>query len=149
MIKHLQCLGFGYQRDMRAKKNIAFSEQKSEKQRLEKGSGSTADQRRRGSQIDSKFYASEREKIVRGADIILCTLNSAGLPWLNELLSSTKRPILCVIVDEACQAKEVETLIPLRWATNKLVLVGDPCQLPPTVLSSVKSFSMFWLPVYP
>mmetsp|Transcript_4613 Transcript_4613/g.6660 ORF Transcript_4613/g.6660 Transcript_4613/m.6660 type:complete len:991 (+) Transcript_4613:232-3204(+) len=43
-----------------------------------------------------------------------------------------------VIVDEACQSVEPATLIPLV-ATNScrsLVLLGDPCQLPPTVLAS-------------
>jgi AAA domain len=42
-----------------------------------------------------------------------------------------------VIVDEACQSVEPATLIPVI-ATNScrsLVLLGDPCQLPPTVLS--------------
>lgn len=42
-----------------------------------------------------------------------------------------------VIVDEACQSVEPATLIPII-ATNScrsLVLLGDPCQLPPTVRS--------------
>lgn len=44
-------------------------------------------------------------------------------------------PFSCVIVDEAGQSCEVETLIPLIHRCNKLILVGDPRQLPPTVKS--------------
>jgi senataxin len=39
------------------------------------------------------------------------------------------------IVDEAAQATEPATLIPLRYGCRTLVLVGDPRQLPATVLS--------------
>ena len=38
------------------------------------------------------------------------------------------------VVDEAAQALPPATLIPMRRAT-RLVLSGDPCQLPPTVKS--------------
>ena len=40
-----------------------------------------------------------------------------------------------IIVDEAAQATEPSTLIPLRYGCRRLVLVGDPRQLPATVLS--------------
>ena len=48
-------------------------------------------------------------------------------------------PLSCpfVIVDESCQSVEPASLIPLT-STNScrsLVLLGDPCQLPPTVRS--------------
>jgi len=42
-----------------------------------------------------------------------------------------------VIIDEACQAVEPGSLIPI-FSTNScrsLVMLGDPCQLPPTVIS--------------
>ncbi len=78
---------------------------------------------------------------VLNADVVLCTLNSSGLAWLDDLLSQVDEngdPILlAVIVDEACQATELETLIPLRWGTQKIYLVGDPKQLEPTVQSPV------------
>ncbi|WAR06875.1 SETX-like protein [Mya arenaria] len=38
-------------------------------------------------------------------------------------------------IDMATQAIELDTLIPLQYGSTKLVLVGDPEQLPPTVLS--------------
>jgi len=42
-----------------------------------------------------------------------------------------------VVVDEACQSLEAATLVPVVNANPKcLVLLGDPMQLPPTVLSN-------------
>lgn len=48
-----------------------------------------------------------------------------------------------VIVDEACQSVEPATLIPLVSSDTcrSLVLLGDPCQLPPTVRSDESSTS--------
>jgi len=42
-----------------------------------------------------------------------------------------------VLIDEACQSVEPATLIPLVSSNScrSLVLLGDPCQLPPTVLA--------------
>lgn len=44
-----------------------------------------------------------------------------------------------VIVDEACQSVEPASLIPITSTSTcqSLVLLGDPCQLPPTVLSDL------------
>ena len=39
-------------------------------------------------------------------------------------------------MDEACQATEVSTLIPLLLNPQKCVLIGDPKQLPATVISA-------------
>ncbi len=39
-----------------------------------------------------------------------------------------------VVVDEAGQSKISETVIPLTLAPKSLLLVGDPKQLPPTLL---------------
>ncbi|GMH85877.1 hypothetical protein TrVE_jg3973 [Triparma verrucosa] len=45
-----------------------------------------------------------------------------------------------LIIDEACQSLEAATLVPLTTTRCKsLVLLGDPMQLPPTVLSSSPS----------
>lgn len=47
-----------------------------------------------------------------------------------------------VIVDEAAQTVEVSTLIPLKYGCKTCVLVGDPAQLPATVISrNAKDFS--------
>uniref|UniRef100_A0A8D0LAZ5 Senataxin n=1 Tax=Sphenodon punctatus TaxID=8508 RepID=A0A8D0LAZ5_SPHPU len=74
--------------------------------------------------------------IILESHIICCTLSTSG----GFLLESAFRrqgldPFSCVIVDEAGQSCEVETLIPLIHRCSKLVLVGDSKQLPPTVIS--------------
>ncbi|XP_006835057.1 PREDICTED: probable helicase senataxin [Chrysochloris asiatica] len=74
--------------------------------------------------------------IILESHIICCTLSTSG----GLLLESAFRgqggvAFSCVIVDEAGQSCEVETLTPLIHRCNKLVLVGDPKQLPPTVIS--------------
>ena len=40
-----------------------------------------------------------------------------------------------MIIDEACQAVELDCLIPLQHGVSKVIAVGDPEQLPSTVLS--------------
>ncbi|NXN15898.1 SETX helicase, partial [Indicator maculatus] len=75
-------------------------------------------------------------EIILESDIICCTLSASGGGLLESTLSRQGvDPFSCVIVDEAGQSCEVETLIPLIHRCNKLVLVGDPRQLPPTVKS--------------
>ncbi|XP_061867383.1 probable helicase senataxin isoform X3 [Colius striatus] len=74
--------------------------------------------------------------IILESDIICCTLSTSGGGLLESAFSRQGLdPFSCVIVDEAGQSCEVETLIPLIHRCNKLVLVGDPKQLPPTVKS--------------
>lgn len=46
---------------------------------------------------------------------------------------------------KAGQSCEVETLTPLIHRCNKLILVGDPKQLPPTVISVVRFFTFVLL----
>ncbi|NXW57350.1 SETX helicase, partial [Eurystomus gularis] len=75
-------------------------------------------------------------EIILEADVICCTLSASGGCLLESTFSRKGvDPFSCVIVDEVRQSCEVETLIPLIHRCNKLVLVGDPRQLPPTVKS--------------
>ncbi|XP_031433950.1 probable helicase senataxin isoform X1 [Clupea harengus] len=74
--------------------------------------------------------------ILQEANIICCTLSTSGSVVLESAFRRRGRvPFNCVIIDEAGQAKEMETLIPLLFRCPSLVLVGDPDQLPPTVIS--------------
>ncbi|KFQ45021.1 putative helicase senataxin, partial [Nestor notabilis] len=74
--------------------------------------------------------------IILESDIICCTLSTSGGSLLESVFfRQGLDPFSCVIVDEVRQSCEVETLIPLIHRCNKLVLVGDPRQLPPTVKS--------------
>lgn len=47
---------------------------------------------------------------------------------------NTNPTFSCLIIDEAAQATEPNTLIPLQYGVSKLVLIGDHKQLPPTTL---------------
>ncbi|KAM8804001.1 putative helicase senataxin [Rhynchonycteris naso] len=74
--------------------------------------------------------------IILESHVICCTLSTSGGLLLESAFQGQGRiPFSCVIVDEAGQSCEVETLTPLIHRCNKLVLVGDPKQLPPTVIS--------------
>ena len=50
---------------------------------------------------------------------------------------------------QATQATELDSLIPLQFGMTKLFLIGDPNQLPPTVLSTVSYFiPQQWCPSF-
>lgn len=75
--------------------------------------------------------------VLTEADIVFCTLTSSGSHKLREAFQSKPQYFTAVIVDEAAQCSELLTLIPLLYHSTKLVLVGDPAQLPATVKSMV------------
>jgi senataxin len=70
--------------------------------------------------------------IVTEAHVVCTTLACAAT---REVAMLGARGFDAVVVDEACQATETSTLIPLGHNCRRLVLLGDPQQLPPTVLS--------------
>ena len=80
----------------------------------------------------SKEAASLEEHIlnqlIEDADAVICTLNGAN----NRLLY--KREFDVVMIDEAAQAMEPACWIPIQKG-KKVILAGDPFQLPPTVKS--------------
>jgi ATP-dependent RNA/DNA helicase IGHMBP2 len=76
-----------------------------------------------------KLEASAVERVLDEAKIVCATLT--GLD--SELLG--KRRFAVAVIDEACQSTEPACWVPLLRA-NKLVLAGDHCQLPPTVISA-------------
>jgi len=75
---------------------------------------------------------------VAAVPVVICTLVTAarlvdkGLP---------RGHFAYILVDEAAQAKEAETVVPLALldpaAGGRLILGGDPCQLGPVVASNV------------
>lgn len=77
--------------------------------------------------------AAARMKILHDARIVCCTLTGAGHDSVSRLHNSQQFDM--VVIDEACQAVELSTLIPLQWGCRKCILVGDPNQLPPTLIS--------------
>jgi len=72
----------------------------------------------------------ERMKQLKKAQIICCTCIGSGGDILDAMTFDR------VLVDEATQATEPAVLVPLMRGCRQLVLVGDHCQLPPTVLST-------------
>ncbi|PHN04056.1 AAA domain-containing protein [Flavilitoribacter nigricans] len=68
------------------------------------------------------------DHILSSAQVITCTLVGAA----NEVLQ--KRNFRTVLIDEAAQALEPACWIPITKA-SRVVLAGDPFQLPPTVKS--------------
>jgi senataxin len=74
-----------------------------------------------------------RDFCIESASIIFCTVSTS-----TKVITNKKLELL--VVDEAAQLKECETLIPLRlWTLKHAVLIGDECQLPATVKSKVGS----------
>ncbi|WFD30954.1 hypothetical protein MSPP1_001980 [Malassezia sp. CBS 17886] len=71
----------------------------------------------------------QRREVLRQADVVCGTLSSVGADLLADFAFHT------VIIDEAVQAVELTALIPLRYGCERCVLIGDPKQLPPTVIS--------------
>ena len=53
----------------------------------------------------------------------------------NSGKHALKRPFQICIVDEASQCVEPEALLPLKLGFTKMIMVGDPEQLPATVTS--------------
>ena len=76
--------------------------------------------------------AAEAElEALRGARVVFCTLSVAGRAPLKGHLHSD-----LLVIDEAAQCVEPESLIGIAAAqATHCVLVGDPLQLPATVLS--------------
>ena len=72
-----------------------------------------------------------RQEILNGAHIICATLSGSGHDMFRHLSIDFET----VIIDEAAQSIEVSALIPLKYGCSKCIMVGDPKQLPPTVLS--------------
>lgn len=71
--------------------------------------------------------------ILNEAAIICCTLSNSGSEKIGKFIFGFET----VIIDEAAQAVELSTLIPLRHGCKRAILVGDPRQLPATVISKL------------
>ncbi|KAI8871673.1 P-loop containing nucleoside triphosphate hydrolase protein, partial [Ramicandelaber brevisporus] len=87
-------------------------------------------QRNAGKALD-KMRKQVRNQILRETEILCCTLSSSG----HEMLAGMNTTFETVIIDEAAQSVELDSLIPLKYGCRRCILVGDPNQLPPTVLS--------------
>ncbi|CCO30667.1 putative ATP-dependent helicase C29A10.10c [Rhizoctonia solani AG-1 IB] len=94
---------------------------------------SARDQQRNASRVLDAARRKFRHEVLSEADVICSTLSGAGHEVLEPFEFET------VVIDEAAQAIEIATLIPLRYGCKTCILVGDPQQLPPTVISQLAS----------
>ncbi|KAF8716546.1 SEN1 N terminal, partial [Rhizoctonia solani] len=94
---------------------------------------SARDQQRNASRVLDAARRKFRHEVLTEADVICSTLSGAGHEVLEPFEFET------VVIDEAAQAIEIATLIPLRYGCKTCILVGDPQQLPPTVISQLAS----------
>lgn len=72
-----------------------------------------------------------QQEILNNAQVLCATLSGSG----HEMFRNLDVEFETVIIDEAAQCVELSALIPLKYGCYRCVLVGDPKQLPPTVLS--------------
>ena len=92
--------------------------------------------------IQSAIHALDEQKVVKdllnSADVVFCTLSTAGCMPMKRMQRAYD-----LIVDEASAATEAELIISLHTQPNRLLLVGDPRQLPATVQSPLaQSFGL-------
>jgi superfamily I DNA and/or RNA helicase len=76
-----------------------------------------------------------RSQLLLEANVVGTTLSSSGKQQFLDYIIKENVFFTTTIIDEAAQTTEPSTLIPLRFGCKRLVLVGDPRQLPATVLS--------------
>ncbi|KAM7250769.1 hypothetical protein ACFE04_022652 [Oxalis oulophora] len=91
---------------------------------------SGTDKQKHGSNEDRDTI---RAAIADEAVIVCSTLSFSG----SSIFTKLKRGFDVVIIDEAAQAVETATLVPLANGCKQVFLVGDPVQLPATVISPV------------
>lgn len=72
-----------------------------------------------------------QQQILNSAHVLCATLSGSG----HDMFRNLDVEFETVIIDEAAQCVELSALIPLKYGCCKCILVGDPKQLPPTVLS--------------
>lgn len=68
-------------------------------------------------------------RVITNADVVVSTCDTSGSFVLEEVVFNT------VLIDEASQATEPEVLVPITHGAQRVILVGDQCQLQPVVLS--------------
>lgn len=70
---------------------------------------------------------------IQGVQVVGTTFMSSTF----EVFNNVKFPL--VLVDESSQLMEPLTMVPLaRFSCNRLIMIGDPLQLPPTLTSQAE-----------
>lgn len=84
---------------------------------------------RRDWAMAERLMKSAMEQVLEDAQVVCATCAGAGDPILA-------RSFRMVVIDEATQATEPATLVPLTKGAQCVIMAGDPKQLPPTIVSS-------------
>jgi predicted DNA helicase len=71
------------------------------------------------------------QSILNSSNVVFTTLSGAA----SKELDLPTCEFDFVIIDEACQSVELSSLIPFRYKSRVVILVGDPRQLPSTTFS--------------
>ncbi|KAL7442955.1 hypothetical protein ACHAXH_008443 [Discostella pseudostelligera] len=83
--------------------------------------------------------AKVRSQVLASCSVVITTLSGAGSKaFIDAVCRDPTRndsEFDAVIIDEACQASEPESLIPFKFNPTTITLVGDPQQLPVLTLS--------------
>jgi senataxin len=87
---------------------------------------------RSGAALSRRHRVVLEASFVDQAEIVFTTLASSARDVFRRQLT---HGFDTVLVDEAAQASETQTLVPFLLGAERCVLVGDPRQLPSTVLS--------------
>eukprot|EP00392_Amoebophrya_sp_AT5.2_P000598 g599.t1 len=74
-----------------------------------------------------------KREILQEANVVCATCSVAGSRDVLNFGAAFES----VVIDEAAQGVEVSTLVPLQAGCKRLILVGDPKQLPATVFSGI------------
>jgi len=87
--------------------------------------------------LSSLCDAPNERKAVAKASVVLCTLNTAGSKSLRNAAKKRNKKFELVILDEAGQCPEAEFYIITTFpGVQRVVVVGDPAQLPATVVNT-------------
>ncbi|ORX41915.1 P-loop containing nucleoside triphosphate hydrolase protein, partial [Piromyces finnis] len=81
----------------------------------------------------SKIIINSKHKVFEQVNVVLTTLSISTQSALIDYWDNYST----IIIDEAGQASELTTLIPLQHRIKHAILIGDPNQLPPTIISKV------------
>ncbi|XP_058098086.1 helicase SEN1-like isoform X2 [Magnolia sinica] len=80
-----------------------------------------------------------RKFCLKSSSLVFCTASSSSALHFLEI-----EPFELVVIDEAAQLKECESLIPLQLpGTRHAILIGDECQLPALVKSKISEKAGF------
>ncbi|GIY64582.1 probable helicase senataxin [Caerostris extrusa] len=85
-----------------------------------------------------KYSLDYQSHLLKNSQIVLTTLDCCSSSLLKTAFgSNSETPFSCCIIDEAAQCTDIELLQILSLSFDKLIMVGDPFELPPTVHSKI------------